>query len=273
MRKSTRRVRVVEHTQDSQQAREDRVIGEEPLELRIGVLGGSSTRLWVTMRTPGDDFELAAGYVVAESYTLPANIARVAYCTEVKLAEAERDNVVTIWLRRAPLRGPQPPSDFGAGSACGVCGANSIQAVLDRQVRHLKNTEEISAQVVRQLPDQLAQHQRLFGQTGGVHAAGLFSLTGKALFVREDVGRHNAVDKVLGARVLATGDSAAGSNQPTILAVSGRAGYELVVKAITTDVWALVSVGAPTSLSVELAKEAGLQLFGFTNSGRTVRYA
>ena len=168
------------------------------------------------------------------------------------------------------------PTDIGhrhtglsaGSSACGVCGKDSVTEVLDsvRGVRTAWTGPLPHPDVVRRLPDSLREGQAVFSRTGGVHAAGLFTAEGERLVVREDVGRHNAVDKVTGARVLA-GHSPA----EACLVVSGRAGFELVQKAVAAGVGSLVAVGAPTSLAVSLAREAGLALYGFTSPTRTVR--
>ncbi len=170
------------------------------------------------------------------------------------------------------------PTDIGhrhtglsaGSSACGVCGKDSVTEVLDsvRGVRTAWTGPLPHPDVVRRLPTRLREGQAVFSKTGGVHAAGLFTADGDLLVVREDVGRHNAVDKVTGARVMA-GDSPA----EACLVVSGRAGFELVQKAVAAGVGSLVAVGAPTSLAVSLATEAGLAVYGFTREDRTVRYA
>jgi FdhD protein len=149
-----------------------------------------------------------------------------------------------------------------------VCGKDSIDAALTTVRGPRWDGPPAASDVVRRLPALLREGQDVFTRTGGVHAAGLFSADGDRHVVREDVGRHNAVDKVTGARVLA-GESPAAA----FLAVSGRAGFELVQKAVAAGVGSLVSVGAPSSLAVHLAREAGLGLYGFTSPGRTVRYA
>jgi FdhD protein len=153
-------------------------------------------------------------------------------------------------------------------SACGVCGKDSIEAALTTVRGARWDGPPPAADVVRRLPGLLREAQEVFARTGGVHAAGLFTADGDPLVVREDVGRHNAVDKVSGAQVL-------GGQSPAqaYLVVSGRAGFELVQKGVAAGVGALVAVGAPTSLAVHLARESGLGLFGFTRDDRTVRYA
>ena len=263
------RVRVTEVTAEREREREDRLITEEPLEIRLAWPGRPAERVWVTMRTPGNDFELAAGWVVHEGLA-PAveGVSGVAYCTDVSLAPEQEFNVVTVTLAAAPAALPHQHDALSAGSsACGVCGKDSVSAALAAPVAPWTG-ELPTTDVVRRLPDLLRTHQRLFDRTGGVHAAGLFTATGEPLVVREDVGRHNAVDKVTGARVLA-GDSPAAA----ALVVSGRAGFELAQKALAAGVGSLVSVGAPTSLAVDLAQRGGLAVYGFVRAERAVRYA
>ena len=267
------RTRVREFGDGTERAREDRLATEEPLEIRMTWPGSPAQRVWVTMRTPGHDFELAAGYSCHEGLAGPAvgpAIRGIAYCTDEDLTPEQELNVVTVTLA-GPTDIAHRHTGMSAGSsACGVCGKDSVTAVLDsvRDARTAWAGPLPHPDVVRRLPTRLREGQAVFSRTGGVHAAGLFTADGDLLVVREDVGRHNAVDKVTGARVLA-GDSPA----EACLVVSGRAGFELVQKAVAAGVGSLVAVGAPTSLAVSLATEAGLAVFGFTREDRTVRYA
>ncbi len=264
------RVDVHEHTGSEVRRHEDRVAAEEPLELRLGWPGTPPHRVWVTMRTPGHDFELAAGWLVHEGVAAPSAVRSVAYCTDEDLTPQQEFNVVTVTLDSAPDHDPghRTRSHATGSSACGVCGKDSIEAVLNTPRAPAWAGATIGPDAVRALPGRLRQHQQVFGATGGVHAAALADATGELLVVREDVGRHNAVDKVTGARVLAGVSPAEAA-----LVVSGRAGFELVQKAVAAGIGALAAVGAPTSLSVALAAEAGLDLYGFTREERTVRYA
>ncbi len=266
----TVRTRVSELRADAAEprSREDRLITEEPLELRVEWPGAAARRVWVTMRTPGNDFELAAGWVVHEGLA-PAHegISGVAYCTDATLTPEQDFNVVTVTLAAPPPRMPHQHQALSAGSsACGVCGSDSVHEALTRRVPPWSGALP-DPDVVRRLPDALRERQQLFNRTGGVHASALVTATGEVLVLREDVGRHNTVDKVTGARVL-SGDSPA----EACLVVSGRVGYELVQKAIAAGIGSMVAVGAPTSLAVSLAREGGLVLHGFTGPHRTVRY-
>ena len=267
-RKPTVRTTVEELTAEAERRHEDRLATEEPMEIRLAWPGGAARRVWVTMRTPGHDFELAAGWVVHEG--LAGAVGAIAYCTDDELTEDERFNVVTVTLDGAPLRDPghRHTAASAGSSACGVCGKDSIAEALAAPPGTRWSGSLPAPDVVRRLPDLVRAHQQVFERTGGVHAAALATAAGEVLVVREDVGRHNAVDKVTGSRVLA-----ALSPAEACLVVSGRAGFELVQKAVAAGVGSLVAVGAPTSLAVDLARSAGLAVFGFTSSQRTVRYA
>jgi FdhD protein len=270
------RVRVTEHAAGTTRRREDRLAGEEPLEVRVRWPGTPSRRVLVTMRTPGHDFELATGVLFAEGVVRPDLLQGVSYCDDVQLGERHLYNVVTVTLAREPAvdLGRRHESVTAASSACGVCGADSIESVLD-VTRHRRHSEAapgehgpvVPSSVVHALPDRLREQQRVFDSTGGLHAAGLFTEQGVPLVIREDIGRHNAVDKVVGRRLLDGADPAA-----PVLTVSGRLGYEIVQKAVVAGVPVVVSVGAPSSLAVELADTAGTTLVGFTRPERAVVY-
>jgi FdhD protein len=267
-RKPMVRTAVVELGDGVDRRHEDRIATEEPLELRLAWPGAPARRVWMTMRTPGHDFELAAGWVVHEG--LASAVGTIAYCTDDDLTEDERFNVVTVTLDAPPFRDPahRHTASSSGSSACGVCGKDSIAEALAAPAADRWAGPHAEPDVVRRLPGLVRAQQPVFERTGGVHAAALATADGEVLVVREDVGRHNAVDKVTGARVLA-GLSPA----EACLVVSGRAGFELVQKAVAAGVGALVAVGAPTSLAVDLAAQAGLRLYGFTSAERTVRYA
>ncbi|WP_241005093.1 formate dehydrogenase accessory sulfurtransferase FdhD [Nocardioides sp. zg-1228] len=261
------RTRVVEHASGSETAREDRLITEEPLEIRVRSGALAPRRAWVTMRTPGHDFELAAGWLVAEGLARPGSIAQVAYCTDADLAPEQEYNVVTVTVSGEPVVPHRHDAASSGSSACGVCGKDSIADALATRTSAAWAGARPDASVVRRLPDALRERQTLFARTGGVHAAGLTDAGGALRVVREDVGRHNAVDKVIGARVLA-GEAPAAA----CLVLSGRVGFELVQKAAAVGIGSIAAVGAPTSLAARLADEAGIDLWGFTSAGRTVRY-
>ena len=271
------RVRVHEVTTGPQGVvvrHEDRLATEEPLEIRLGWPGRPAERVAVTMRTPGSDFELATGFLHGEGVLTSADDLRtVAYCTDVNLSPEQEFNVVTVELDRPPRK---PPAERYAGlsaasSACGVCGTESIDDVLamcEVQGTGRWSDLRVAPETLLGLPDRLRAEQRVFDSTGGLHAAGLFDEEGTPSVVREDIGRHNAVDKVVGARVLAGQSPAA-----ALLCVSGRIGFEIVQKAVVADVGVLAAVGAPSSLAVHLAERAGLGTAGFVRGGRFVVYA
>jgi FdhD protein len=265
----TVRVRVRELTPEGERRHEDRVATEEPLEIRLAWPGAEPRRVWVTMRTPGHDFELAAGWLVHEGLAGRDAIREVAYCTDVTLTPEQEFNVVTVTLAQPPAAEPghRHTALTTGSSACGVCGKDSVDAVLDMPRAAPWAGPPIAEDVVRSLPDLLRDAQPVFDRTGGVHGAALVDAAGEVLVVREDIGRHNAVDKVTGARVLA-GQSPA----EACLVVSGRAGFELAQKAVAAGVGALVAVGAPSSLTVRLAQETGLRVYGFTSAKRCVSY-
>src|SRR5688572_4753262 len=256
---SSVRVRVEEHkieagagTGDARVVRrEDRLATEEPLEVRLAWPGHPATRVGVTMRTPGHDFELAAGMLLAEGLLAPAALSTVAYCTDVQLTAEQEFNVVTVTLTSPPPRdiSARGTTVTAAASACGVCGTESIDDVLGLAGLHgAVSPVQVSGDVLRSLPARLRDQQRIFASTGGLHAAALADERGELLVLREDIGRHNAVDKVYGARVLA--------GEPTatpVLLVSGRIGFEIVQKAVAAGAGLLAAIGAPSSLASRLA--------------------
>ena len=232
----------------------DSLAAEEPLEIRL-----NGTPLTVTMRTPGDDFDLAAGFLVSEGAVGSADdIATIRYCAGATVDGGNTYNVLDVRLA-AEVPTPEP-RNFYTTSSCGVCGKASLEAV--RTVARWSTREdpvELALPTVADLPNRLRAAQRVFDRTGGLHAAGLFTADGEPLCVREDVGRHNAVDKLLGwalrnGRLPLRG---------TVLMVSGRASFELVQKAVMGGVPVLAAVSAPSSLAVELAEEQGMTLVGF----------
>ncbi len=266
----TTRVRVSVVEPARVRRREDRVVTEEPLEVRAAAPGARPVPFTVTMRTPGNDVELAVGLLHAEGVlTSVRDLHSVAYCTDRDLRESQRYNVITV-----ELTGPAPAALTERArplmsSACGVCGTSTLDALAVRSGDPLSSAVQVPASVVRALPERLRGHQRLFATTGGLHAAGLLDVRDGSWVVREDVGRHNAVDKALG-RALLDGRLPL---DDAVLAVSGRAGYEIVQKALVARVPVVCAVSAPTSLAVDLAKRFGMTLIGFTREGRFSVYA
>lgn len=260
----TQRVRVHEWNGDTVTAREDRLATEEPLEIRLSWPDTPARGFVTTMRTPGHDFALTAGLAYAEGvFDDIEQVRSVAYCTEVNLLPEQEFNVVTLDLDRPPLRWSE--RTVAMSSACGVCGKQSIEAVYDIGASPQPVGPTISATVARGLPDRLREAQRIFDTTGGLHAAGLFRADGTPLVVREDIGRHNAVDKVIGQRML---DRA--PTKPAALAVSGRLGFEIVQKAATARIPVVVAVGAASSLAVRVAETFGVCLASFVRGERMV---
>ena len=257
MGRVTSRYRVVRMADGVATARPDTLAAEEPLEIRV-----AGRPLTVTMRTPGDDFDLARGFLVSEGVVSAASdIAAIVYCAGATADGVNTYNVLDVLLDDG-VAAPDPSLErnFYTTSSCGLCGKASLEAVrtigkwsVDRDPLRL------TAETIATLPEKLRAAQRVFDRTGGLHGAALFDADGELLCVREDVGRHNAVDKVIGwafgaDRLPLTG---------TTLMVSGRASFELVQKAVMAGVPALAAVSAPSSLAVDLARETGLTLIGF----------
>jgi len=242
---------------------DDYLVGEEPLEIRIG-----DVALSVTMRTPGHDLELATGFLFTEGLITSRNeVAEVRHEPDARQNGANR---VRVDLAPGVMLDPERSQrNFYATSSCGVCGKASIDAV---RVRHLEppNPEcVVDPELLCRLPDQLRAAQAVFSRTGALHAAGLFSLSGELQVLREDVGRHNAVDKVVGWAL--ANDRIPLSN--SLLIVSGRGGFEIVQKALVAGVPVLASVSAPSDLAVNLAREFGMTLIGFLRGRRFVIYS
>jgi FdhD protein len=269
---------VLRLTPDGERRRPDALAVEEPMELRVG-----GKALAVTMRTPGHDVELAHGFLLTEGVIRAVSDVRDArYCTAptrpagsassagMPSPEVDDDgrntyNVLDVGLAPgvpAPETGVE--RNFYTTSSCGVCGKASLDAVRLRS-RHSPADDDVhvAATVLAGLPDALRRRQQVFDRTGGLHAAGLFTADGTLLVVREDVGRHNAVDKVLGWALLQGRIPARGC----VLVVSGRASFELAQKAVMAGVPVLAAVSAPSSLAVELAEESGLTVAGFVRNG------
>lgn len=237
--------------------RVDTLAVEEPLELRVG---GES--LQVTMRTPGDDFDLASGFLLSEGViTKPGDVLSMRYCAGVDANGEQTYNLLDIALAAGVAAPPKSAKrNTTVTSACGVCGKDSLEDVRTKAAWSVAEDDTaVSAEVLASLPDRLRQSQKIFDRTGGLHAAGLFTADGKLLTAKEDVGRHNAVDKVIGQALREGLVPLRG----TVLAVSGRASFELVQKAVMAGIPALAAVSAPSSLAADLAEESGLTLAGF----------
>jgi FdhD protein len=258
---STARRRILKVPRDGEpEYRADLLAVEEPLEIRV-----EDTPLTVTMRTPGDDIDLAAGFLFTEGLLRDLDeVAQIRMCDENVAAVSVRPGTEPLAARVAANR------NFLTTSACGVCGKDSIASVRVRSAFDVSaDPARVSPALLASLPDQLREAQRVFSRTGGLHAAGLFGPDGSLVVMREDVGRHNAVDKVAGwalrhGLVPLTGH---------VLLVSGRASFELVQKALMIGVPVLAAVSAPSSLAAELATEGGLTLVGFLRGASMNVYA
>ena len=240
---------------------DDLLAVEEPLEIRLG-----RRSLSVTMRTPGSDFELAAGFLFSEG--MIRDIAEVRSMTRMSDGNP---NIVVVELEGA---GAQPPvqaqRNFIMTSACGLCGKASLEDLEVNTCPTLADDNvQIAPEIIHQMPDRLRRAQNVFDSTGGLHAAALFDLDGELESLREDIGRHNAVDKLIGAAL-------SGHRLPlnkSLLLVSGRASFELVQKALVAGIPVMAAVGAPSSLAVATAERSGMTLIGFARNSRFNVYA
>ncbi|MFE2067997.1 formate dehydrogenase accessory sulfurtransferase FdhD [Streptomyces sp. NPDC059467] len=268
MGRVTERRKVIRIRDGAVSARPDTLVAEEPLEIRL-----NGKPLAITMRTPGDDFALAAGFLVSEGVLAAADdLQNIVYCAGATVDGSNTYNVVDV--RTTP--GVQLP-DFTlernvyTSSSCGLCGKASLDAVRTTARWPIADTPlvRVTPELLASLPDRLRASQRVFDRTGGLHAAALFSEDGELLDIREDVGRHNAVDKLVG-RALQNGQLPLSR---TILLVSGRASFELAQKAVMAGIPVLAAVSAPSSLAVDLAAETGLTLVGFLRGSNMNVYA
>ncbi|WP_411104454.1 formate dehydrogenase accessory sulfurtransferase FdhD [Streptomyces sp. cmx-4-9] len=269
MGRVTERRRVVRIRNGVAGARPDTLVAEEPLEIRL-----NGRPLAITMRTPGDDFALAAGFLVSEGVLGSADDVRaVTYCEGADADGVNTYNVVNVQLA-AGVAVPDITLERNVytTSSCGLCGKASLDAV--RTATRFPGAVaadpvRVPARLLGELPDRLRAAQKVFDRTGGLHAAGLFSAEGDLLDVREDVGRHNAVDKVVGRALQEGRLPLAGA----VLLVSGRASFELAQKAVMAGIPVLAAVSAPSSLAVDLAAESGLTLVGFLRGADMNVYA
>ncbi len=241
----------------------DYLVGEEPLEIRI-----AEATISITMRTPGHDLELAAGFLFTEGLiSHGSQIASLRYEADARQNGANRvrvDLVPGVVLDSEAAR-----RNFYTASSCGICGKASIDAVRVRCIEPPNPECAVDPELLCCLPDRLRAAQQLFSRTGALHAAGLFSLTGELLVLREDIGRHNAVDKVIGWAL--ANDLVPLRN--SLLLVSGRGGFEIVQKALVAGIAILACVSAPSDLAVNLAREFGITFIGFLRGRRFVIYS
>lgn len=264
----TTSARVIAYDGDSSREIVDDLATEEPLEIRL-VTGSKTRSVAVTMRTPGNDFELAAGFLVSEGIvTRRDEIAGISYCIDPAVDSQQRYNIVNVQLAASSA----PPLErlerhFTMNSACGVCGKATIEALATRAKR-LDDPVRVTPAFIASLPEKMREAQRVFASTGGLHAAALFDARGTLVILREDVGRHNALDKIAGWGLLNDRLPFTGC----VLLVSGRASYELVQKSIVAGIPVLCAVSAPSSLAVDLARGFGITLAGFVRGSRANVY-
>jgi FdhD protein len=246
---------------DGRRRTADQLATEEPMEIRVDAPGLEQRRVAVTMRTPGHDFELAAGFLFTEGIVSgQADVGSVRYCDVPR--EEQQYNVVTVDLRR-PYDPEALQRNFYTTSSCGVCGKASLDSISVR-CGPVAEGPEVAESVVVALPDRLREAQRVFDRTGGLHAAGLFDTAGTLLELREDVGRHNAVDKLVGRALLAGELPLSGR----VLMVSGRLSFEIVQKAAVAGIPIVCAVSAPSSLAVDTGRRFGMTLVGFLRGSR-----
>jgi len=267
-RTSTARRRVAQIQDAAIRWRDDVLAVEEPLEIRLYPPGDEAfLRVSVTMRTPGHDFELAAGFLCTEGILeAPDQIQSIRYCADPSLHEEQQYNIVNIFLRPGvPFDPERLRRNFYTTSSCGVCGKASIEAIHVRGITPIADDGfAVDAGVFAHLGDALRRSQSIFDKTGGLHASGLFDGEGRLLVIREDVGRHNAVDKLIGNAFLER-------KLPLrrhVLMVSGRASFEILQKAAAAGLPVVAAVSAPSSLACDVARAFGMTLVGFVRGNR-----
>src|SRR5919202_3040537 len=257
------RVRVVE--EGRARVRPDTLATEEPLEIRL-ISGDVRRTVAVTMRTPGADFELAAGFLYGEDIvSSPEDIVRISYCVDPDLDAEQQYNIVNVELRGDRNYYLKPlERHFYTTSACGVCGKASLEQLELRGCQMIPQGPEVAAEAIYSLPEKLREAQGLFDATGGLHAAALFDVKGNLVAVKEDVGRHNATDKLVGWALLE--GRLPLSDQ--IVMVSGRSSFEILQKCLTAGVPIVCAISAPSSLAVDVARQFGMTLVGFLRGKR-----
>jgi FdhD protein len=256
------RVRIVED--GSARVRSDSLATEEPMELRL-VSGGVKQTVAVTMRTPGADFELAAGFLHGEGLvSSPDDIEKISYCVDAEVDTEQRYNIVNVELRGDDHDLRPLQRHFYTTSACGVCGKESLEQLELRGGRVIPPGPEIAAETIYSLPEKLREAQGLFEATGGLHAAALFEAEGDLLALREDVGRHNATDKLVGWALL-EGRLPLSDH---IVMVSGRSSFEIMQKCLAAGVPIVCAISAPSSLAVDVARRFDMTLVGFLRGNR-----
>ncbi|MBA2690895.1 MAG: formate dehydrogenase accessory sulfurtransferase FdhD [Rubrobacter sp.] len=266
--KTKTRVRVVED--GKQRVRPDTLATEEPMEIRL-VAGDHKQTVAVTMRTPGNDFELAAGFLYGEGIVSDRDdIQKISYCTDPEVDAEQLYNIVNVELREGKdydIRSLE--RHFYTTSACGVCGKASLEQLELKGCPVIPPGPEVSPDIIYSLPDKLREAQSLFESTGGLHAAALFDKDGDLIELREDVGRHNATDKLIGWALL----EGKLPLSDRIVMVSGRSSFEILQKCLQAGVPIVCAISAPSSLAVDVAKEFGMTLVGFLRGERFNLYS
>jgi FdhD protein len=262
------RVRVVEDGRA--RVRPDSLVTEEPMEIRV-ISGAAKQTVAITMRTPGADFELAAGFLHGEGIVSSSeDIKKISYCVDADVGAEQQYNIVNVELRGDKAYDLRPlERHFYTSSACGVCGKASLEQLELRGCPMIPPGPRMAAEKIYGLPEKLREAQGLFEATGGLHAAALFDAEGELVALREDVGRHNATDKLVGWALLEgrlpLGDHA--------VMVSGRSSFEILQKCLTAGVPIVCAISAPSSLAVDVAREFGMTLVGFLRGNRFNVYA
>jgi FdhD protein len=259
--KTKAQIWVVENSK--KRLRQDHLTTEEPLEIR---LTSPRRTVAVTMRTPGADFELAAGFLYGEGViSCKQDIQRISYCVDELVDGEQRYNIVNVELRQGLIPDLQPlERHFYTNSACGVCGKASLEALRLRGCPVISSGLMVTPEIIYSLSDQLRAAQGIFAATGGLHAAAVFDAQGRLLNLREDIGRHNALDKLIGAALLS--EELPLNNH--LVMVSGRSSFEILQKSTAAGVPIVCSVSAPSSLAVSVAQEFGITLIGFLRGER-----
>lgn len=267
---SETRTKVITYDDGVASERADTLATEEPLEIRL-VIAGKSRTLAVTMRTPGADFELATGFLYGEGViSRREQITQISYCQDANLPAEQLYNIVIVELDPTSRPDLRPlERHFYTSSACGVCGKANLEAIALRGIEPLSPGPLVTPGLVSELPDRLREAQKVFSSTGGLHAAGLFTTTGETVAVREDVGRHNALDKLVGWALL----EGRVPLSDHIVIVSGRSSFEIAQKCLAARVPVVCSVSAPSSLAVDVAAEFNMTLIGFVRGERFNVYA
>ena len=266
LRRNLTSVRIVAVEGASRSERPDTLATEEPMEIRVAGPDQKGRSVAVTMRTPGADMDLAVGFLFTEGLIGPGDVQRVAYCDDLD-GEEQRYNVVTVTIGRA-FDFDLLHRNFFATSSCGICGKAALDDV-ELRCAPVGAGPTVAASVLVSLPEALRREQKVFERTGGLHAAGLFTPEGELICLREDVGRHNAVDEVIGQQVLAGGVPLSGH----VLQVSGRASFEIVQKAAMAGIPLVAAVSAPSSLAVDAGQRFGMTIVGFVRDGRLNIYS